>query len=306
MEPDFSVYSLDAAMQEMDDLSWDFPRSLSIEEIGHSVKGYPIFCIILGRGRDHIQISGTHHAREWITTWLILRMIREYASALEEKEALMGYDLSSLLTAFSLHFIPVVNPDGYLLATEGWEKAGLSYEAYRRMADVSGIDDRYWLWKANLRGVDLNRQYDMNWERIRNSPNYPAEMNYKGREPYTEPEVEAMLRRTTEVLPLAVLAYHTAGEEIYWYHGQSGKAKERDGALAKELAKKLGYRLVGEEKEVAGGYADWFVNLYKRPGFTIEVGREPHPVDLTQGERIWEENKEGPLYLLSQWMNLSS
>ncbi|CCQ96175.1 hypothetical protein CULT_380033 [[Clostridium] ultunense Esp] len=306
MEPDFSVYSLDEAMQEMDDLSWDFPRSLRIEEIGHSVKGYPIFCIILGRGRDHIQISGTHHAREWITTWLILRMIREYASALEEKKALMGYDLSSLLTAFSLHFIPVVNPDGYLLATEGWEKAGLSYEAYRRMADVSGIDDRYWLWKANLRGVDLNRQYDMNWERIRNSPNYPAAMNYKGREPYSEPEVEAMLRRTTEVLPLAVLAYHTAGEEIYWYHGQSGKAKERDGILAKELAKKLGYRLVGEEKEVAGGYADWFVDLYKRPGFTIEVGREPHPVDLTQGERIWEENKEGPLYLLSQWVNLSS
>lgn len=300
MEPNFMVYSLGKAMREMEELSYRFSKVLKMEEIGHSVKGRPIYCLILGTGKEHIQLSGTHHAREWMTTWLLLRMIREYAASLEQGQSIFGYPLPSYLAQVSLHLIPIVNPDGYLLATEGWERAGLSYEAYRRMADVSGIGDHYWLWKANIRGVDLNRQYDMNWEKIKNSPDYPAAMNFKGREPYSEPEVETLLRRTTEEVPIAVMAYHSAGEEIYWDHGQTGRQRERDEALARGLAEKTGYSLVENEDSIAGGFADWFVELYRRPGFTVEIGREPHPVDLSQGEKIWQDNKEGPLYLLSK------
>lgn len=300
MEPDFSFYTLDEAMEEMEEISFRYPGLVTMEEIGHSVKGRPIYCLILGEGKEHLQISAAHHAREWITTWLLFRMIREYAGSLESEESFLGYPLEELLTKGSFHFIPIVNPDGYILATEGWEKAGLSYESYRRMADVSGIGDRFWLWKANIEGIDLNRQYDMNWERVKDSPDYPAAMGYKGREPFSEPEVETLLRRTTEEVPLAVMAYHTAGEEIYWLHGQRGRYRARDERLAAGLKERLGYMLIDEEDSVAGGFADWFVDLYQRPGFTIEVGRAPHPVDLKQLDGIWRENGEGPLYLLSE------
>jgi murein tripeptide amidase MpaA len=294
----FQAYTYNQYLQEMEESKIEFQSIVTIDTIGTSVMNRPIHRIILGKGKEHIQISGSHHAREWMTSWLCTQLVREYARLYQNDACWNGKAVREMLDRISLVFIPMVNPDGVVLATEGWASAGLMEEEYRMMAERSDIGERYWLWKANIRGVDLNRQYEMNWDQIRNNTIGPAAMNYKGVEPASEPEVKALLNVTRDNPPLAVIAYHSAGEEIYWFHGQSGEQKERDVRLAQVLANCTGYALIPEEEFVAGGYADWFVDQYKRPGFTVEIGREPHPVDLCQAERIWEQNREMPLHLI--------
>lgn len=287
---------------------WNIVQSyadcIEMKVLGFSVMQRPLYSLTLGKGKKRIQISGSHHAREWISSWLALRLLQKYADDYSNHSEIGELSIRELLDEISLQFIPMVNPDGVVLATEGWEAAGLSYHHYREMADVNQIGDAYWLWKANLRGVDLNRQYDMNWEWIQNSPLTPAAMNYKGEKPANEPEVLALLHDVTESPPVMVIAYHSAGEEIFWYHGQEGCIRERDLEIARSLACLTGYTLVPEEEFIAGGFADWFVYTYCRPGFTVELGKEPHPVGLRQADRIWRQNQYLPLIAVRESLKL--
>lgn len=269
-------------------------------EIGRSVQNRPIHQFVLGNGNKRVHISASHHAREWMTTWLVTQQLHYYARLYNESAVIENISIREVLDTISLHFVPLVNPDGIVLATEGWQKAGLSHEQYVKMAEVNEIGDRYWLWKANIRGVDLNRQYPMNWDLIRNSPDGPAAMNFKGEKHSSEPEVWTMMKEMMADPPLMTIAYHSAGEVIYWFHGQVGAEKNRDLELAIRIGVYTGYTLIPEDEHIAGGFADWFVTSYQRPGFTIEIGQEPHPVDLRQSKRIWNQNKHVPVMVLRE------
>ena len=37
------------------------------------------------------------------------------------------------------------------------------------------------------------------------------------------------------------------------------------------------------------GYKDWFIYIYRRPGFTFELGRGVNPLPISQFPRIYEE-----------------
>ena len=38
------------------------------------------------------------------------------------------------------------------------------------------------------------------------------------------------------------------------------------------------------------GYKDFFLQDFRRPGFTVEVGRGVNPLPLSQFEEIWRDN----------------
>ena len=65
----------------------------------------------------------------------------------------------------------------------------------------------------------------------------------------------------------------------------------RDRALAEEFARLSGYALeeVPEESSYAG-YKDWFIQSFRRPGFTIEVGSGINPLPLSQFDEIYRDN----------------
>ena len=46
------------------------------------------------------------------------------------------------------------------------------------------------------------------------------------------------------------------------------------------------------------GYKDWFIQDYRRPGYTIEVGRGTNPLPISQLPAIYNDN-EGLLLLAS-------
>lgn len=64
-----------------------------------------------------------------------------------------------------------------------------------------------------------------------------------------------------------------------------------DSALAERLAAASGYHLTSPPPESAnGGYRDWFMAEYRRPGFTIEAGRGENPLPQRDLPALYEEN----------------
>ena len=149
-------------------------------------------------------------------------------------------------------------------------------------------------WKANLKGVDLNLQYPAGWmlaREIKFSEGYdrPAPRDYVGRAPLNQRESLALAEYTEEIDPALVLAYHTQGQVIYWrfrdYQVPGAKA------LAEEFARLSGYALAEAPYESGfAGYKDWFIQNFRRPGFTIEAGLGENPLPITQFDEIYRQN----------------
>ena len=79
--------------------------------------------------------------------------------------------------------------------------------------------------------------------------------------------------------PALILAFHTQGEVIYWRWEDYEIPGARD--IAATFAAVSGYS--PEETPYAAsfaGYRDWFIQSFRRPGFTIECGRGINPLPL--------------------------
>jgi g-D-glutamyl-meso-diaminopimelate peptidase len=71
-------------------------------------------------------------------------------------------------------------------------------------------------WKANARGVDLNYNFAANWEGINVSLTHPSANGYKGTNPLSEPESQAIANLIQGTGFNAVINYHAMGNVIYW------------------------------------------------------------------------------------------
>ena len=88
-----------------------------------------------------------------------------------------------------------------------------------------------------------------------------------------------------------VVALHSQGEEIYWQYGEHTPPQSR--MMARVLSTASGYALAQPSPESAhGGFKDWFIRCYHRPGFTIEMGRGKNPLPISQFEEIYDKARE--------------
>ena len=63
--------------------------------------------------------------------------------------------------------------------------------------------------------------------------------------------------------------------------------------IARVMAEASGYEVAKPEGLSAhGGFKDWFIQCYHRPGFTIELGRGCNPLPLAQFEEIYNKARE--------------
>jgi gamma-D-glutamyl-{L}-meso-diaminopimelate peptidase I (EC:3.4.19.11). Metallo peptidase. MEROPS family M14C len=254
------------------------------EKIGRSVNGLPIYEIMIGRGERVIHFNGSFHANEWITTPVLMHLINTYLLALCGGGAIRGVQVLPLYNANTLSVVPMVNPDGVNLVLKGPEGT----EERERLMAINGGSTDFSRWKANIRGVDLNNQFPANWEieKERKEPKFPAPRDYPGESPLTEPEAIAMADLAQRRQFARLFAFHTQGKEFYW--GYEGFEPPESEWLAQELAKVSGYLPVRYVDSHAG-YKDWFIMVYRRPGFTFELGLGENPLPISQFSVIVEE-----------------
>ena len=279
------------AEQLVQELTAQYPF-LRSETLVSTRLGRPILALTIGTGPRRVLYSAAHHANEWLTATVLLKFTEDLAEALRTGSQLGGVDAAQLAEQTTIHIVPMVDPDGVDLVTgaiapgtEDYAQAQALAEKYPAIPFPDG-------WKANLSGVDLNLQYPAGWlmaREIKFSQGYtrPGPRDYVGRFPLSEIESQALYDYTERVDPAIVIAWHSQGEVIYWQYGGIEVSGARE--LAERFADASGYAL--EDTPYASsfaGYKDWFIQAYRRPGFTIEVGTGTNPLPPEQFEDIYQ------------------
>ena len=253
----------------------------------------PIRTLVIGNGPRKVLFTAAHHANEWITAYILLRWAEEFAEGIQSDGKIGDVDANILNEAVTVFMVPMVDPDGVDLVTGAIKPGDVQYEIARRLSEnypeIAFPDG----WKANLLGVDLNLNYPAGWlqaREIKFSQGYtlPGPRDYVGRAPFNQLETQALSGYTEVVDPELVLAFHTQGQEIYWTFSDIFVPGAQE--LGEAMAAASGYRLSDVPYNSAfAGYKDWFIQQFRRPGYTIEAGRGINPLPLSQFDEIYRD-----------------
>ena len=301
------MYTYDFMVHDLEELRKEYSDHMSYRSIGSTYDGRNIYEVTVGNpnAKNHVLIPAAIHAREYITTNLVMKQI-EYALYYYDTGGWDGNRLSDMFEDTCLHFVPMANPDGVSISQfgldgirneelrEGIEKIYADDLAAGRTADP--LDKYLVRWKANARGVNLNQNFDANWLEAKGSAEVPSYSYYSGAYPESELESSALARLFRSRSYKAVINYHSMGEVIYW-DIENNKVREKSRFLANNMLALTGYQMLYSGE--GGGFKD-YVQLYGSgtPSVTLEVGKGEAPVPSEQMESIWAQNKFVWLYAL--------
>ena len=274
-----------------------YPSITKLQKIGQSVEGRNLYALKLGTGKKEILMDASFHAREYMTTNVLMEMMDTYLKAYINGSKIGSYDVRSVLNNVSIVFVPMVNPDGVTLAQGG--KVSTSMQKLVARNNGSSKFDR---WKANINGVDLNRQFVYGWKEIQSSK--VSYKGYKGSAPFTEPEALAMKRFIDNSNHLNYVSYHSSGQIIYWGKPKNDKQYARAQKLVKGVSKITGYSIVPitSKNKPIGTAEDYYRIVKTRPSMTVEIapyGGEAS-VPLKQWQNVWKRNATVGLYAASE------
>ncbi|TKC19903.1 M14 family metallopeptidase [Robertmurraya kyonggiensis] len=277
-----TLYDISTLTNDLNVLRQVYPF-IRIETVGQSVLGKPIQEIRIGRGAKKVHLNASFHANEWITSAILMACLNTFLLSLTNGNSIRELSPLPLYEAAELSIVPMVDPDGVDLVLKG-PPSNMREEIIR----INKGSANFTGWKANIRGVDLNNQFPAKWEleKERTKEKAPAPRDYPGESPLSEPETIAMARLAQERQFDRLLAIHTQGEEFYW--GYEGMEPSESSLLAQEFERISGYKSVRYIDSYAG-YKDWFIQEFRRPGFTIELGLGTNPLPLSQFDEIYEE-----------------
>lgn len=254
--------------------------------IGRSVGGRELKAWFWGSGRARILINGGHHGNEWLASRALDKYIGQLASNNPE-----SLGLRALEGRLRLCIVPEVNPDGIAIAAaraskEDTELAEAISRKYPHIPFPTG-------WKADLNGVDLNLNYPAGWSnavlnKVALGINGPAPRDWPGPSPFSEPETRAMAALTRVFDPCMTISLHSQGREIYWNYGDMEPRHSQ--AIAQAMAAASGYTAMRTPPEAGyGGYKDWFIERWSRPGFTVELGSGENPLPFSDFDEVYED-----------------
>jgi hypothetical protein len=287
--------------REIDELVARFPDLAKRISIGESVEGRDLTGIEIGRdvdgpedGRPVFLMFGAHHAREWPSAELPM----EFAHDLLE-----GYGsdprITDLLDRGRAIIVPVSNPDGYdasrtsgdlvdlrevdgggtvsILATPG--------NAYKRKncRYVDGQTQPEGTCVALPSpgglgvGIDLNRNYGALWGGPGASGD-PTSAIYRGPEPFSEPETQAIRELISRRQVTTLITNHTFSNLILRPVGVQPDTVGPDGnpvgfapdeCFTTADGRDLGMQAIGERMAAHTGYSNQFGwELYDTTGTT--------------------------------------
>ncbi|MBQ8748812.1 MAG: M14 family metallocarboxypeptidase [Oscillospiraceae bacterium] len=254
----------------------------------------PVSTLVIGNGPRKVIFSASHHANEWITTLVLLKFAEEFAEAIQTGGRIYNQDARALAEQVTVYMVPMVDPDGVDLVVGAITPGSIQYDLAKRLAENYPSIPFPQGWKANLLGVDLNLQYPAGWLQAREIKfmqgfTQPGPRDYVGRAPLNQLETRALAEYTRYIDPALVLALHSQGKEIYWQFGdiQIPGAEE----LGQKMADASGYTLANVPYQSAyAGYKDWFIQDFRKPGYTIEVGEGVNPLPISQFAEIYGDN----------------
>ena len=257
--------------------------------LAKSLCGRDIHYMRLGNNESPVLFVAAFHGMEWLTSLVVLIFFEDICSAVESNADICGINISSFLKEQGLFIIPCLNPDGVEISLHGANAAG----AYKNLVQSAVEYKNTKHWQANARGVDLNHNFNANWDNLHKMEEEasilgPAPTRYGGPEPESEPESKALVNLCRNKAFKRALAFHSQGEEIYWDYGKNTPKDSR--LMANVMSIVSGYKVSEPEGlAVGGGFKDWFISELKKPGFTIEIGKGQNPLPIDDISSIYKK-----------------
>ena len=277
-------------------------EGVTVDSIGTTVDGRNMYRIVIGNpnAEKKVLVLAAIHAREYITSPLVMRQVREMLDRKASGE--------TALNEVCIQFVPMANPDGVEIsqrALDGLTKDS-SKQSVRRIIEswsdwglLENQDKYNWYlnkWKNNVNGVDLNHNFPTpGWAQLNDNRGKASSEFYKGPSAGSEPETQAIMKLVNEQKFSEVINYHAQGQIIYWSQMHAAKeVLEKDKAMAVIAARRTGYALVdpsADGSRYGAGFKDWLDWEKGIPNITLEVGLGVSPVPETQIEKIWQQNQ---------------
>ena len=259
---------------------------MSLLKIGKSFMGRELLALQIGKRKSYVLIAAAFHGKERITAAVALRFAEQVCNCVVFGGELTGIPIRQALRERGLIIVPMVNPDGCDIAIHG-EKGCLNHGPRIKRLCGGHFED----WNANGRGVDINHNFDAGWSKLKTMEEElgifgPGPSRYGGPKPESEAETAALVKLCRQQCIDQVMALHTQGEEIYWRYGNN--TPTRSERMAKILAASSGYKMADPAEEAShGGFKDWFIDRFGRPGFTVELGKGINPLPPDSLDEIY-------------------
>jgi len=286
-------------------LNETYPNVVDVFSIGKSWQNRDIYCIRLTNEsalnlKPQIFFVGYHHAREPITAELTLYFIVDAATKFGTNAT-----ITQMLNYSEIYIVPALNVDGFdLFAVNDWQRKnarptnedvdGLIDEDPPEDEDGNGFIEQLWnmtngrliRWEGIdndgdgkyaedwVGGVDLNRNYDFQWQY--GSSNPQSEI-YKGPAPFSEPETQAIRNLVLEHNFTYAISFHSGAELILYPWGCTSNPPP-DEAKFIEIAQDLSIVTGGTTYQQAsdlyisyGIWDDWMYGTQNVYALTCEI-----------------------------------
>ncbi len=289
-------FSSDMFYEKAQKLVSTYPYLLSLEVIGYSEDLKPIYVIRMTKDiynyedvdyvdKTHILIDGGVHARETFNPVAVLKMVEDYVLDYYNDDTLPNYNVRELLQTSVFHFIPLANPDGFDVAKRG--VSTIDSTILRQNINLLIPNLRNYRLKANIRGVDINRNFedlyfdvragkwvdqwgnsDVLWPTV-----VPGEDYFKGYAPATEAETKTLMSYMLSYDFRAYVTYHSMGQVIYYWVDHLGPEYFRVNQSFANIAQKItNYEMMDPSDYQEFGYSThYFGNNTLKPAMTIET-----------------------------------
>ncbi|MCK4918321.1 MAG: hypothetical protein KAS02_00855 [Candidatus Pacebacteria bacterium] len=242
--------------------------------IGKSVEGLDITAYHYGEGETEILfVGGIHGGYGWATSLLAYKTIDS-----------LKLDSSINPAEIKVTVIPTLNPDGLNKIIGTAERFELAD------APTTNIDTSAGRFNANE--VDLNRNFDCNWEATSKWQNKTVS---GGTEAFSEPEAQAVKNYIEQNKPKAVVVWYSAGGGVY-ASSCNNEISAKTRALTNIYAQASTY--VGYEEfdsyAITGDMVNWLAKE-NIPAISVLLS--------THNDIEWEKNQAGIKAIINHYSN---
>lgn len=271
-------YSYTDMKRDLKKLKKAYSSILKVNVAGKSLDKRNLYYVTLGnaKAKKTVYVETSVHAREYMNTKFMMKVIEDYCRGYDTKKY-QGKNYSTIFNKIKLVIMPMVNPDGVTISQYGPKKirdTKLRQNLYKMKNGVAFRE-----WKANARGVDINRNYAEGFSR--EGAKSPGYKNYAGKKSVSEPETKAQISVVEKVKPNVVICYHQAGEVMY--HRKHTKLSSMLYSMTKYT------HIISDEKQY-GTFSD-YLDDRKILNCTLETGPVPAPVKSSRYKKIYKINK---------------
>ncbi len=301
IDPRYHTY--EETVQELDSIATFYPAITKLYELGLSTRdSLPIYGIkvsdnpAIKEDEPAILFNGVHHAEELLGGEVALYLLKDLVSKYGTDSAITYWINNS-----EIWIIPILNPEGHNVVTSGLDTI---WRKNKRDNNNNGFFD------LDSDGVDLNRNYDFNWE-LGGSPD-PTSEYYRGPYPFSENETRIIRDLALQNHFVFDICYHnvrTGQGELVYYPWRWGTQFAIDHPFIKRIADTLASKIINDAGNgtyvpiygyaTEGNARNYLYGVCGTFAYTIEVSRSCYPPGY-KVDSICMRNLPGAYYLLER------